>query len=115
MEDSLENLRNDLPAMDDSTSYGGLLGKNASIFYPHDSCLIFDLETGHRLDWPELLLPGWEDHCVLPDGAPESGISPDTLTLCSVMSDSGSECLYIYLSNGSHYFSLLVPYSYFAL
>lgn len=74
------------------------------VYYPYDACLIFDLETGARLQWKDLLLPGWEAHCAFPNGAPPEGTSLEEMTLCYIYQDYGQEnLLFGFFGDGTNY------------
>ncbi len=85
------------------------------VYYPHDSSLIFDLQTGEQLHWSQMLLPGWEDHCNFPDGAPADENSWEGLCLSHINPGYNEEGLTFYLTDGTVLYSMYVPYTHLNL
>lgn len=56
--------------------------ENEFIRYPYDTHLIYDLRTGQRISWVEMLTEGWRDGASLYDGdIVVEGIDPATLEM----------------------------------
>jgi len=84
------------------------------LFYPHDSCLIFSLETGEQLRWDELLLPGWEQHCQLKTYAgeePPEGLTADDLQFVAFLypNDESTVWLNFFDPEGGESYRLKIP------
>lgn len=85
--------------------------------YPYDFCLIFDLETGERLQWQDLLLPGWEENSTLEETLTDkvvTELSPKDMAFRSIAIPYDSTLLIHFMHDDVAY-TLIVPFDYLDL
>ncbi len=78
--------------------------------YPFDVLMIFELDTGRRVEWEELLLEGWHEHATV-------NIDGNTTTLPENLSVNGfyqqaNGSFDIHFMNGARYGYINVPWEY---
>lgn len=86
------------------------------IYYPYEATLLYDLETGQRLDWTDILRDGWLEHATMQRSYPEEPVDPAGYVELHTewfryYSDTNQLC--INLSDGENsYYDLYIPGEY---
>ena len=84
---------------------------NSFVTYPAETILIYDLETGQRIqDWQDLLLPGWESSVTWDEGkAAPSGLD-GALQWFRVYN---GDCMFFCIREGDQYYYARISPDYF--
>lgn len=83
--------------------------------YPYTGHLFYDLQTGERVDWTDILKDGWLSGSTMTDSANDAPVDPSLYT--ELESDwfryySGSNQLCVYMTDGTNGFYLYIPGEY---